>query len=102
MRLATDEAVEILEAHARRPAVERPCDTAFPVGRVVILAEPRSCVPVPFQRGGDRSGRLRNHVVVTRETSRPLGQKARARVVVIASSEPLMNAARPAVQLCCP
>ena len=40
VRLSADEAVEILEAHACRPAVKGPGHAAFPVGRVVILAEP--------------------------------------------------------------
>ena len=52
--VAADEAVEILEAHAGRPLVERP-DLAGREGRrVVVLAEPRGGVAVVEQDAPDR------------------------------------------------
>ena len=51
--VAADEAIEILEAHAVRPLVEGPGLGRLIEGRVVILAEPRGCVPVVLQDGAD-------------------------------------------------
>ncbi len=57
--VAADEAVEVLEAHAGRPLVERP-DLAGREGwRVVVLAEPRRGVAVVEQDSADRCFVLR-------------------------------------------
>ena len=47
--VATDKAVEIIEAHSVRPLIERPGLARLVRGRVVVLAEPRSGVPVLLQ-----------------------------------------------------
>ncbi len=46
VRLPADEAVEVVEPHARWPTIERAGDTALPVGRVVVLTEPRCVITV--------------------------------------------------------
>src|SRR5262245_66580437 len=55
--LATDEAVEVVEAQSLRPTVEGTGDAALPVGRVVVLAEPRCGVTVVLQDRTD-GGRI--------------------------------------------
>ena len=52
-RVAADEAVEVLEAHAGRPLVEGPGLAVREEWRVVVLAEPRGRIPVVFQDGAD-------------------------------------------------
>src|SRR5262245_34199354 len=51
--VAADEAVEILEAHAGRPLMERTGLARLIERRVVVLAEPRSRVAVLFQDGAN-------------------------------------------------
>ena len=53
--VAADEAVEIIEAHADRPLVERPGLARLVKGRVVVLAEPRGRVAVLLQDRADRA-----------------------------------------------
>src|SRR5262245_62448677 len=62
--LATDEAVEVVEAQSLRPTVEGTGDAALPVGRVVVLAEPRCGVTVVLQDRPDGGRTAGNHVVV--------------------------------------
>ena len=52
--LAAHEAVEVLEAHADRPLVERPGHAVLIGRRVVILAEPRRGVAVVLEDLADR------------------------------------------------
>src|SRR5262249_59944943 len=52
--VAADEAVEVLEPHARGPLVERTDLARGERGRVVILAEPRRGVPVAEPDPSDR------------------------------------------------
>ena len=47
--VAADEAIEVLESHADRPLVERTRLRRLIEGGVVVLAEPRSRVPVLLQ-----------------------------------------------------
>ena len=65
--VAADEAVEVLEAHADRPLVERPGRGRLVERRVVILAEPRGRVPVLLQDGADRAVLLADDRVVARD-----------------------------------
>ena len=53
--VAADEPVEILEAHADRPLVERPGLARLVERRVVVLAEPRGRVPVLLEDRPDRA-----------------------------------------------
>ncbi len=50
---AANEAIEVFEAHAGWPAVKRTGYAAFPIGRVVIFAEPGRGVTVALQRSSD-------------------------------------------------
>ena len=62
--VAADEAVEVLEAKAGRPQVERARLTGVPVGDVVILAVPSGVVAVLLQHLGERAATLRHERVV--------------------------------------
>ena len=52
--VATDEAVEVVKAHAGWPLIERPGLAGLEGGSVVILAEPRGVVTVVLQNAADR------------------------------------------------
>src|SRR5262245_28198096 len=84
---ATNEAVEIVEAQSCGPTVEWTGDAALPIGRVVVLAEPRGRIAIVFQDRADGCGTARDHIVVAWETGRPLGQEARTAIVVIAPGD---------------
>src|SRR5664279_2009597 len=65
--LATQEAIEILEAHADRPLVEGPGSSAVSEARcVVVFAKPRSRVSVLLQDLGDGSVILADDRVIAR------------------------------------
>ena len=66
-RVAANEAVEVFEAQARRPEVERPRLTRLPVGHVVVLAVPSSVVAVLLEDFCERSGTLRLKAVIAGE-----------------------------------
>ena len=83
VRLARDEAVEVVEPEPGRPAIERADHARLPVRRVVILAEPRRVVAVVLQDPTDRRGRLRNHRGVAREPRRPFRHEPRPAVVMV-------------------
>src|SRR5215469_8096856 len=51
--VATDEAVEIVEAHSAWPLIERSRLARLIKGRVVVLAEPCRCVAILFQDCSD-------------------------------------------------
>ena len=85
--VAADEAVEVLEAHAGRPLVERP-DLAGREGRrVVVLAEPRRGVAVVEQDAADGGLVLADDAVVAGEAGRLLGDHAEADRVVVAPGD---------------
>ena len=85
--VAADEAVEVLEAHAGRPLVERP-DLAGGEGRrVVVLAEPRGRVAVVEQDAPDGGLVLADDAVVAGETGGLLGDHAEADRVVVAPGD---------------
>src|SRR5262249_4930083 len=58
--VAADESVEVLEAEARRPEVERSRLARLPIRNVVILAEPRRVPAVLTEELGD-AGRVFPH-----------------------------------------
>ena len=82
--VATDEAVEVLEAHAGRPLVEWPDLAGGERWRVVVLAEPRGCVAVVEQDPSERSLVLSDDAVVAGEAGRLLRDHPKAGRVVIA------------------
>jgi hypothetical protein len=53
--VSADKAEEIIEAHPVGPLIERPGLARLERGRVVVLAEPRGCVPVRPQDRTDRA-----------------------------------------------
>jgi hypothetical protein len=87
MGFTADEPVEIVEPHAGRPAVEGTGDTALPVRRVVVLAEPGSRVAVALKDCTHGRGALRDHVVVAGEARCPFRKKADAAIMVVASGD---------------
>ena len=88
VRLAADEAVEVLEAAAAGgPGVERPHRARLPHRHLVALAELRRRVAVELQRLGQRRRRVRAHRVVAGRRGRDLGDAAHADRVVVAAGE---------------
>ena len=85
--VAADKAIEVLEAHAVRPLVERPGLARLVEGRVVVLAEPRGCVPVRLQDGTDGALLDRDDRVVTREPRRYFAYHPEAHRVMVASRD---------------
>ena len=84
---AGEEAVEVVEPVAGRPAVERAHRGGLIGGRVVPLAERRGLVPVVVQRLGDGGGGLRDDAGVAVEVGCPLGDGAVADPVMIAAGK---------------
>ena len=88
VRLAADEAVEVLEAAAAgRPGVERPDRARLPDRHLVALAELRGRVAVQLQRLGERRRRVRPDRAVAGRGGRDLGDPAHADRVVVAAGE---------------
>ena len=87
VRLAADEAVEVLEARAGRPGVERPHGARLPDGHLVALAELRRRVAVQLEGLGERCRGVRPDRVVAGCRRRDLGDAAHAHRVVVAAGE---------------
>ena len=85
--VAADEAVEILEAHAGRPLVERPGLARSPGRRVVVLAEPGGAIAVLQQDAADGGVVLADDAVVAGEARRRLGNHAEADRMVVAPGD---------------
>ena len=88
VRLAPDEAVEVLEAAAAgRPAVKRPHGARLPDGDLVALAELRGRVAVEFQRLSEWRCRLRPDGVVPGRRCCDLGDPAHPYCVVVPAGQ---------------
>ena len=85
--VAAHEAVEVLEAHAVRPLIERPGLRRQIGRRVVVLAEPRGRVPVLLQDRADRAVLLPDDRVVARESGPDFTDHAVAGHVVVAPGD---------------
>ena len=85
--VAADEAVKIFEAHSIRPLLERAGLARLVRGRVVVLAEPRGCVPIRFQDCADGALVDRDDRVVTREPRRHFSDHPEANRVMIAARD---------------
>src|SRR5262245_53915760 len=85
--VAAHEAVEIVEAHAGRPLVERPGPARLELRGVVVLAEPRRPVAMVLQDPAD--GRLvaGHGAVVAGEARRLLGHDPEAHRMVVAPGD---------------
>ena len=81
------EAVEVLEAHAGRPLVERADRTRLERRRVVVLAEPRRAIAVVLQDLADRRLVPGDEAVVARIAGRLLGHHAESDRVVVAAGD---------------
>ena len=87
VRLAADEAVEVLEAAAGRPVVERPQRARLPDRHLVALAELRGRVAVELEDLRQRRAGVRPHRVVARRGRRDLGDAAHPDRVVVAAAQ---------------
>ena len=85
--VAADEAVEIIEAHPGRPLIKRPGLARLVKRRVVVLAEPRSRVPVLFKDPADRAGILPDDRIVAREPRRRFAHDPKAGDMMVASRD---------------
>ena len=85
--LAGQEAVEVVEAVAGGPAVERAHRRGLVGRRVVPLADRRRAVAVVAQHLGDRGRALRDHAGVAVPVHRALGDGAVADALVVAPGE---------------
>ena len=87
VRLAADEAVEVLEPPAAaRPGVERPDRARLPHRHLVALAELGGRVAVQLQRLRQRRAGVRPNRAVARRRRRDLGDPAHPDRVVVASA----------------
>ena len=84
---AAEEAVEVVEPPAGRPAVERPGRALLPVGRQVPLAERRRAVPVVPQDTRQRRAIARKGGRVPGEPARELTDRADANGVAVAPGQ---------------
>ena len=82
-----EEAVEVIEAVTRRPAIERPHGGGLIGWGVVPLAEGRRLVAVVMQHFGHGGRGFRNHTRVAIPVDGPFGDRAVAHSLVIASGE---------------
>ena len=80
---AAEEAVEVVEPPAVRPAVQRPGRALLPVGRQVPLAERRGAVPVVPQDARQRRAVARKGRRVPGEPARELTDRAEADRVAV-------------------
>ncbi len=88
VRLAADEAVEVLEASAAgRPRVERTERARLPDRNLVALAELRCRIAVHDQRLRERSAGVRPQRVVAGRRRRELGDDAHSDRVMVATGE---------------
>ena len=81
--VATDETVEVLEAHAARPLVEGAGLAGLERRHVVVLAEPRSAVAIVDQHAADGRLVLADDAVVAGEAGRLFGDDTEAGRVVV-------------------
>jgi hypothetical protein len=82
--LAADEAVELVEALARRPTVERAGDARLPDRRLMPFAEGRGGIAVQAQHLGQRCGRAGNLASVAGHAGGHLGDVAHVHLVMVA------------------
>ena len=85
--VAADEAVEVVEAHAGRPLVERPGLARLELRRVVVLAEPGRPVAVVLEDLADRRLVPGHDAVVAGIAGRLLGDDAEAHRVMVAPGD---------------
>ena len=87
VRLAADEAVEMLEARAGRPLVERPDGRDLPERHFVALAELRGRIAVELQDLRQRRLLLGPDAVVARRRGRHLGDRAHADRMMVSAGQ---------------
>ena len=85
--VAAHEAVEILEAHPRRPLIERPGTAVLESGGVMVLAEPGRGKAVLLQNFADRGVVYANDEIVTGITGCLLGNDSEARRMMVAPGD---------------
>ena len=94
VRLTADEAVEMLEAGAGRPLVERTHRGHLPVRHLMTLTELRGGIAVQLQDLGERRFFLGTDAVVARRRGCHLGDRAHPDRVVVAAREQRLTGRR--------
>ena len=85
--LAADEAIELVETRARRPAICRARGAELPHRRLMRLAERGGRIAVQAKHLGERGDAVRPHACVPLEGGRRLGDRAHVVDVVVAAGE---------------
>ena len=85
--LGPDEPVELFEAQAGRPEIERSGLAVLPVGHVVVLAEPGGVPALLLEDFGDGGGVLAHQAVVAGEAGGQFHDVAGMHRVVVAAGE---------------
>ena len=85
--LAAHEAVEVFEAHPRRPLIEGARHAVLERRRVVVLAEPRRGIAVVLEDRADGRVLRTDDRVIARVTRRQLRDHAEAHRVVVATGD---------------
>ena len=85
--LRPDESVELLEAQAGGPEIERACLAGLPVGHVVVLAEPGGVPALLLEDFRHRGGVLAHHAVIARIAGGEFHDVAGVHRVVVAAGE---------------
>src|SRR5208282_2911535 len=81
--LTTHEAIEVLEAHARRPLIEGAGNAVLEARRVVIFAEPRRRIAVLGEDPADGCVLRTDDRVIARVTRRQLRDHAEADLMMV-------------------
>jgi hypothetical protein len=92
--LRRDEAVEVLEAAARRPAIEGTHRARLPDRNLVALADLGRAVAIELHRFGQRRGGVRADRVVARSGRGDVRDRAHAHRVVVAPGEQRLTRGR--------
>src|SRR4029450_3697937 len=85
--LAAVETVEIVKAHADRPAVEGSSLARLEGWRVVVLAEPRGCIAILLENFANRSLVLGNDAVIARIAGGGLADHTKSHRVMVAPGD---------------
>jgi hypothetical protein len=87
VRIAAEEAVEVLEAQTSGPLIKWPSRTLHPLWNEVVLAEPRCVVTVVYENVADRTGTLGHDRSVTRVSRGELRDVAHTDALMVATGE---------------
>jgi hypothetical protein len=87
VRIAAEEAVEVLEAQTSGPLIKWPSWTLHPLWNEVVLAKPRCVVTVVYENVADGTGTLGHNRSVAGVTRGELRDVAHPNALMVAASE---------------